>query len=216
MSGFVFSLVNPVLPSTRNSLECRLNTVAGAGSWQWGGRMPSVPPQREGRLGFGWGWGWAAWARTQRAGELRPWVPVGAEATATGSGGMRCSLRVCVVLGSLALLFLTSLFFSFSRGAGLPYLEPLGWEESHRVKLVPSYAGSHRAAPAESTQQKTCACARCVGDPGVSDWFDESYDPDISPVWTRDNIQLPSDVYYWWVVSDQFSVFFYCITLHRL
>lgn len=43
---------------------------------------------------------------------------------------------------------------------------------------------------------------RCVGDPGVSDWFDESYDPDISPVWTRDNIQLPSDVYYWWVVSN--------------
>lgn len=165
--------------------------------------MPSVPPQREGRLGLGWGWGWAAWARTQRTGELRPWTPVGA-AAAGERGGMRCSLRFCVVLGSLALLFLTSLFFSFSLrgGAGLPYFEPPGWEESHRVKLVPSYAGSHQVIPAESAQQKTCACSRCVGDPGVSDWFDENYDPDISPVWIRDNIQLPSDVYYWWVVSD--------------
>ncbi|XP_066540785.1 CMP-N-acetylneuraminate-beta-galactosamide-alpha-2,3-sialyltransferase 2 [Hoplias malabaricus] len=116
---------------------------------------------------------------------------------------MRCSLRVWVLLGSLALLFLTSLLFSLSLrgGPGLPYLDPgPGWEEAHRVKLVPNYAGSHKTLPAEGVLQKTCACVRCVGDPGVSDWFDENYDPDISPVWTRDNIQLPSDVYYWWVM----------------
>ncbi|KTG42560.1 hypothetical protein cypCar_00013811 [Cyprinus carpio] len=162
--------------------------------------MPPVPPQREGR--FGLGWGWAAWARAQRTGELRAWVPGGVGPAVAGErGGKRCSLRFCMVLGSLALLFLTSLFFSFSLrgGAGLPYLEPPRWEESHRVKLVPSYAGSHQVIPAESSQQKTCACSQCVGDPGVSDWFDENYDPDISPVWIRDNIQLPSDVYYWWV-----------------
>uniref|UniRef100_A0A8B9K7W1 beta-galactoside alpha-2,3-sialyltransferase n=1 Tax=Astyanax mexicanus TaxID=7994 RepID=A0A8B9K7W1_ASTMX len=120
-----------------------------------------------------------------------------------GPGGMRCSLRVWVLLGSLALLFLTSLLFSLSLrgGPGLPYLDPgNGWEESRRVKLVPNYAGSHKPVPAEGSQPKTCACVRCVGDPGVSDWFDENYDPDISPVWTRDNIQLPSDVYYWWVM----------------
>ena len=70
------------------------------------------------------------------------------------------------------------------------------------MKLVPSYVGAHRLSPPDSQQQKTCACPRCVGDPGVSDWFDENYDPDISPVWTRDNVQLPSDVYYWWVVSN--------------
>ncbi|XP_045552621.1 CMP-N-acetylneuraminate-beta-galactosamide-alpha-2,3-sialyltransferase 2 [Salmo salar] len=122
-----------------------------------------------------------------------------------GGGGMRCSLRVWVLLGSLGLAFLTSLFFSISLrgGVGLPYLEPPGWEKSSRVKLVPNYSGVHQLGPLESTQQqKTCACPRCVGDPGVSDWFDENYNPDISPVWTRDNIQLPSDVYYWWVVSD--------------
>ncbi|KAI9537947.1 CMP-N-acetylneuraminate-beta-galactosamide-alpha-2,3-sialyltransferase 2 [Dissostichus eleginoides] len=75
-----------------------------------------------------------------------------------------------------------------------------GWEESRRVKLVPSYTGAHRLSTPDTSQQKTCACSHCVGDPGVSDWFDENYDPDISPVWTRDNIQLPSDVYYWWVM----------------
>lgn len=108
-----------------------------------------------------------------------------------------------VFLVSLTLVFLTSLFFSASLrgGVGLTYLDAPGWEESRRVKLVPSYAGAHRRAPADSAQRRTCACPRCVGDPGLSDWFDENYDPDVSPVWTRDNAQLSSDVYYWWVVS---------------
>ncbi|XP_015239274.1 PREDICTED: CMP-N-acetylneuraminate-beta-galactosamide-alpha-2,3-sialyltransferase 2 [Cyprinodon variegatus] len=84
-------------------------------------------------------------------------------------------------------------------GPRLPHLALLapGWEESRRVKLVPSYVGAHRLHPPEAPLQRTCACPRCVGDPGVSDWFDDNYDPDISPVWTRDNIQLPPDVYYW-------------------
>ncbi|XP_058244044.1 CMP-N-acetylneuraminate-beta-galactosamide-alpha-2,3-sialyltransferase 2 [Hemibagrus wyckioides] len=114
---------------------------------------------------------------------------------------MRCSLRLWVLLASLALLFLTSLLFSLSLrgGPGLSYLESPEWE-SRQVKLVPNYAGSHKLVSAEGNQQKTCACNHCVGDPGVSDWFDESYEPDISPVWTRDNIQLSSDVYYWWVM----------------
>ncbi|KAK5618187.1 hypothetical protein CRENBAI_021055 [Crenichthys baileyi] len=118
-------------------------------------------------------------------------------------GKVRCSRRVWLLLGTLALVFLTSLFLSVSLrgGVGFNYLEPPGWEESRRVKLVPSYVGAHRLSSPETPLQKTCACPRCVGDPGVSDWFDENYDPDISPVWTRDNIQLPSDVYYWWVVA---------------
>ncbi|XP_058848907.1 CMP-N-acetylneuraminate-beta-galactosamide-alpha-2,3-sialyltransferase 2 isoform X2 [Acipenser ruthenus] len=114
---------------------------------------------------------------------------------------MRCSLRMWVLLASLALLFFSSLLFSLSlRGASLPYLDPPGWEMAHRVKLVPSYAGIRRLDSPEGALQRTCACQSCVGDPGVSDWFDENYDPDISPVWTRDNIQLPPDVYYWWVM----------------
>lgn len=76
------------------------------------------------------------------------------------------------------------------------------------MKLVPNYAGSHKLVSAEGNQQKTCACNHCVGDPGISDWFDESYEPDISPVWTRDNIQLSSDVYYWWVVSKTIVILF--------
>lgn len=151
--------------------------------------------------------------RTQRPGDLRPLLGAAGERTSR-VGGMRCSLRVWVLLASLALLFLTSLLFSLSlRGgaAALPYLDSEGWEESRRVKLVPNYAGAHRPGPLDSAQQKTCACPRCVADPGVSDWFDENYDPDISPVWTRDNIQLPSDVYYWWVVSDPISMGLCCL-----
>ncbi|XP_046889463.1 LOW QUALITY PROTEIN: CMP-N-acetylneuraminate-beta-galactosamide-alpha-2,3-sialyltransferase 2, partial [Hypomesus transpacificus] len=165
-------------------------------------------------------WSWRGTQGLNRAAQLRPWltggpgqglgVERGARIGTSGpspppssGGGVRCSLRVWVLLGSLALVFLTSLFFSVSlRGGGsLPYLDPSGWEESRRVKLVPSYAGvQHHPGPVEGAPQKTCACDHCVGDPGVSDWFDENYDPDISPVWTRDNIQLPSDVYYWWVM----------------
>lgn len=189
-----------VSAGTLTGTEGRLGTVAGAGAWLWGGPAACAPHQRESRWGSGFGW-----ARTQR-----PWGPSGGSGercSRMASGGMRCSLRLWVLLASLALLFLTSLLFSLSLrgGPGLSYLESPGWEESRKVKLVPNYASSHKLVSAEGSQQKTCACKRCVGDPSVSDWFDENYEPDISPVWTRDNIQLPSDVYYWWVVSKRIS-----------
>ncbi|KAM7396169.1 hypothetical protein PAMP_019231 [Pampus punctatissimus] len=183
-----------------------LGTVAGpgVGAWPWGGRIKSSTLHRDRR------WGWGSWSGVPfrggpRLSELRPWLSGGGPGGGGGAekaGRARCSRRVWVLLGSLVLIFLTSLFFSVSLrgGVGFNYLEPPGWEESRRVKLVPSYVGAHRLSPPDTQQQKTCACSRCVGDPGVSDWFDENYDPDISPVWTRDNIQLPSDVYYWWVM----------------
>lgn len=201
-----------------------LGTVAGSGvgAWPWGGRIPSSTLHRDRR----WGWGsWGSWVggpsrAVPRLSELRPWLSGGAAGVGGGAGSsagggsaekggaVRCSRRFWVLLGSLVLVFLTSLFFSVSLrgGVGFNYLETPGWEESRRVKLIPSYVGAHRVSPPDDTQQKTCACPRCVGDPGISDWFDENYDPDISPVWTRDNIQLPSDVYYWWVVSNVISL----------
>ncbi|CAG5958457.1 unnamed protein product [Menidia menidia] len=149
--------------------------------------------------------GWGPWSGVPNRGAGR--LRAGGGAAAGGGGGAaggrpRCSRRLWVLLGTLALVFLTSLLLSVSLrgGVGLGYLEPPGWEESRRVKLVPSYAGAHRLAAPAAPPQRTCACPRCVGDPGVSDWFDESYEPDVSPVWTRDNIQLPPDVYYWWVM----------------
>lgn len=200
-------------------------TVAGqgVGAWPWGGHILSSTLHRDRRWGWG-SWGGGPTRGASRPSELRPWLS-GGPAGAVGGGGsvgggsgaekagrVRCSRRVWVLLGSLALVFLTSLFFSVSLrgGVGFNYLEPPGWEESRRVKLVPSYVGAHRLLPPDSPQQKTCACPRCVGDPGVSDWFDENYDPDISPVWTRDNIQLPSDVYYWWVVSNYLNFLSMC------
>ncbi|CAL8262548.1 unnamed protein product [Merluccius merluccius] len=219
-----------VRPGQRGDEEEGLGTVAGqgVGAWPWGGgRIPSSSTlQRDRRPGWG---GWGPWGGGLTRGapwlsELRPWLSGGGGArggggnVATdggmekgserggggggGGGGVRCSRRACVLLSSLAVVFLTSLFFSVSlRGAvGFNYLEAPGWEESRRVKLVPSYAGAHQLALPDGPQQRTCACPRCVGDPGVSEWFDESYEPDISPVWTKDNIELPSDVYYWWVM----------------
>ncbi|XP_023257343.1 CMP-N-acetylneuraminate-beta-galactosamide-alpha-2,3-sialyltransferase 2 [Seriola lalandi dorsalis] len=192
-----------------------LGTVAGpgVGAWPWGGRIPSSTLHRDRRWGWG-SWGGGPSRGAPRLSELRPWLSGGVAWAAggggsTGGGGgaekggrVRCSRRIWVLLGSLVLVFLTSLFFSVSLRGGVSfnYLEPPGWEESRRVKLVPNYVGAHRLSPPDTPLQKTCACPRCVGDPGVSDWFDENYDPDISPVWTRDNIQLPSDVYYWWVM----------------
>lgn len=168
-----------------------------------GGRATCPPQQRESRWGSGFGW-----ARTPR-----PWGPSGGpveQCSLMASGGMRCSLRLWVVLASLALLFLTSLLFSLSlRGVpGLSYLESSRWEESRRVKLVPKYASSHKLVSAKGRNEKTCACNQCVDDLGISDWFDENYNRNISPVWTRDNIQLPSDVYYWWAVSKTVAVVF--------
>ncbi|XP_013770743.1 CMP-N-acetylneuraminate-beta-galactosamide-alpha-2,3-sialyltransferase 2 [Pundamilia nyererei] len=196
----------------RGGGSCGLGTVAGpgVGTWPWGGRIPSSTLHRDRR------WGWGSWSGgasrgAPRISELRPWLSggmvTGGGSTGVGGGAekggrVRCSRRIWVLLGSLVLIFLTSLFLSVSLrgGVGFNYLEPPGWEESRRVKLVPSYMGAHRLSSPDAPQQKTCACPRCVGDPGVSDWFDENYDPDISPVWTRDNMQLPSDVYYWWVM----------------
>lgn len=182
-------------------------TVAGlgVGIWPWGGRVPSSTLYRERRWGWG-SWGGGPSRDLYRLSELRDW-PAGGTPGPAGDGDKgskaRCSCRIWVFLVSLTLVFLTSLFFSVSLrgGVGFNYLEAPGWEESRRVKLVPSYAGAHRPSVSDSSQQKTCECPRCVGDPGVSDWFDENYDPDVSPVWTRDNGQLPPDVFYWWVVS---------------
>lgn len=202
-----------------------LETVAGpgVGAWPWGGRFLSSTLQRDRRWGWGtWGGGLSRGANG-RLSELRPWLAAGGAPGAAGSsesdkgGRMRCSRRLCMLLGTLVLVFLTSLFFSMSLrgGVGFNYLETPGWEDSRRVKLVPNYVGGHRLSSPDTPQQKTCACPRCVGDPGVSEWFDENYDSDISPVWTRDNIQLPSDVYYWWVVSNNtiFFVFYMSLVL---
>lgn len=189
-----------------------LETVAdpGTGTWTWGRRIPSSNLRQDR--------GWSSWGGhpSRGASRLNPWLSTGPTvmareggSTKDGSGAdkgcrMKCSRRVWILSGSLTFVFITSLLFSISirGGVGFNYLESPGWEESRRVKLVPSYIGAHRLLPADIPQQKTCACLRCVGDPGVSEWFDENYDPDISPVWTRDNLQLPSDVYYWWVVSN--------------
>ncbi|XP_078067286.1 CMP-N-acetylneuraminate-beta-galactosamide-alpha-2,3-sialyltransferase 2 [Mustelus asterias] len=114
---------------------------------------------------------------------------------------MKCSLRVFILFLVLLVAFLTSLFFTYTLTGvtNMAYLETQGMEDAHRVKLVPSYLGVQKLSK-DLVGQKTCACDHCVGDPGVSQWFDEHFDQDILPLWTKANMKLDPDVYNWWVM----------------
>ncbi|XP_078400072.1 CMP-N-acetylneuraminate-beta-galactosamide-alpha-2,3-sialyltransferase 2 isoform X2 [Cetorhinus maximus] len=114
---------------------------------------------------------------------------------------MKCSLRVFILFLVLLVAFLTSLFFTYTLTGvtNMAYLETQGVEDAHRVKLVPSYLGVQKLSK-DLVGQKTCACDHCVGDPGVSQWFDEHFDQDILPLWTKANMKLDPDVYNWWVM----------------
>ncbi|NP_001303812.1 CMP-N-acetylneuraminate-beta-galactosamide-alpha-2,3-sialyltransferase 2 isoform X1 [Latimeria chalumnae] len=113
---------------------------------------------------------------------------------------MRCSFRLWLLSVALLLVFVTSLLYTYSLSSvsGLAYIDMLGVEDTPRVKLVPSYP--HLQKQKNAPLLKMCTCARCLGDLGVSDWFDENYNMDVLPVWTKENINLPPDVYYWWLM----------------
>uniref|UniRef100_A0A5F9CPK0 CMP-N-acetylneuraminate-beta-galactosamide-alpha-2,3-sialyltransferase 2 n=1 Tax=Oryctolagus cuniculus TaxID=9986 RepID=A0A5F9CPK0_RABIT len=114
---------------------------------------------------------------------------------------MKCSLRVWFLSVAFLLVFIMSLLFTYSHHsmATLPYLDSGALGGTHRVKLVPGYAGLQRLSK-EGLTGKSCACRRCMGDAGTSDWFDSHFDSNISPVWTRENMDLPPDVQRWWMM----------------
>lgn len=116
---------------------------------------------------------------------------------------MKCSLRVWFLSVAFLLVFIMSLLFTYSHHsmAALPYLDSGTLGSTHRVKLVPGYAGLQRLSK-EGLTGKSCACRRCMGDAGASDWFDSHFDSNISPVWTRENMDLPPDVQRWWMVRE--------------
>lgn len=116
---------------------------------------------------------------------------------------MKCSLRVWFLSVAFLLVFIMSLLFTYSHHsmAALPYLDSGTLGGTHRVKLVPGYAGLQRLSK-EGLTGKSCACRRCMGDAGASDWFDSHFDSNISPVWTRENMDLPPDVQRWWMVRE--------------
>lgn len=117
------------------------------------------------------------------------------------AGTMKCSLRVWFLSVAFLLVFIMSLLFTYSHHsmATLPYLDSGALGGTHRVKLVPGYAGLQRLSK-EGLSGKSCTCRRCMGDTGASDWFDSHFDGNISPVWTRENMDLPPDVQRWWMV----------------
>ncbi|XP_011817847.1 PREDICTED: CMP-N-acetylneuraminate-beta-galactosamide-alpha-2,3-sialyltransferase 2 [Colobus angolensis palliatus] len=114
---------------------------------------------------------------------------------------MKCSLRVWFLSVAFLLVFIMSLLFTYSHHsmATLPYLDSGALGGTHRVKLVPGYASLQRLSK-EGLSGKSCACRRCMGDTGASDWFDSHFDGNISPVWTRENMDLPPDVQRWWMM----------------
>ncbi|XP_074262352.1 CMP-N-acetylneuraminate-beta-galactosamide-alpha-2,3-sialyltransferase 2 isoform X2 [Saimiri boliviensis] len=114
---------------------------------------------------------------------------------------MKCSLRVWFLSVAFLLVFIMSLLFTYSHHsmATLPYLDSGALGGTHRVKLVPGYAGLQRLSK-EGLFGKNCACRHCMGDAGASDWFDSHFDGNISPVWTRENMDLPLDVQRWWMM----------------
>lgn len=112
---------------------------------------------------------------------------------------MRFSLRFWFLSTAFLLVFVMSLLFTYSHHS-IAYLDPGGLGGIHRVKLVPGYAGMQRLSK-EGLFVRSCTCHRCLVDMGDSEWFDARYDSNISPVWTKENMDLPLDVQRWWMVS---------------
>lgn len=114
---------------------------------------------------------------------------------------MKCSLRFCFLSTAFLLVFVMSLLFTYSHHS-IAYLDPGGLGGIHRVKLVPGYAGMQRLSKG-GPYPRGCSCHRCPAEEtGAAEWFDGRYDGTISPVWTKENMDLPPDVQRWWMVSE--------------
>ncbi|XP_051485232.1 CMP-N-acetylneuraminate-beta-galactosamide-alpha-2,3-sialyltransferase 2 [Apus apus] len=112
---------------------------------------------------------------------------------------MKCSLRFCFLSTAFLLVFVMSLLFTYSHHS-IAYLDPGGLGGIHRVKLVPGYAGMQRLSK-WGPYPRGCSCRRCPPqDAAAAGWFDGRYDGAVSPVWTKDNMDLPPDVQRWWMM----------------
>ncbi|XP_070808760.1 CMP-N-acetylneuraminate-beta-galactosamide-alpha-2,3-sialyltransferase 2 [Pituophis catenifer annectens] len=111
---------------------------------------------------------------------------------------MKFSLRFWFLSTAFLLVFIMSLLFTYSHHS-MAYLDLGGLNGLHRVKLVPSYAGMQRLSK-EGLLVKSCACHRCAMESSDTAWFDSRFDGNISPVWTKENVDLPLDVQRWWMM----------------
>ncbi|XP_070616680.1 CMP-N-acetylneuraminate-beta-galactosamide-alpha-2,3-sialyltransferase 2 [Erythrolamprus reginae] len=111
---------------------------------------------------------------------------------------MKFSLRFWFLSTAFLLVFILSLLLTYSHHS-MASLDLGGLNGLHRVKLVPGYAGMQRLSQ-EGLLVKSCACHRCAMEPSDTTWFDSRFDGNISPVWTRENAELPLDVQRWWMM----------------
>lgn len=121
------------------------------------------------------------------------------EGAFSSASAMKFSLRFWFLSTAFLLVFIMSLLFTYSHHS-IAYLDLGGLNGLHRVKLVPSYAGMQRLSK-EGLLVKSCACHRCTMESSDTAWFDSRFDGNISPVWTKENVDLPLDVQRWWMVS---------------
>lgn len=117
---------------------------------------------------------------------------------------MKFSLRCWFLSTAFLLVFIMTLLFTYSHHS-MAYLDLGGLNGLHRVKLVPSYAGMQRLSK-EGLLVKSCACHRCAMESSDTTWFDSRFDGNISPVWTKENMDLPLEVQRWWMVSPAVSL----------
>lgn len=100
----------------------------------------------------------------------------------------RRTLKVLTLL--VLFIFLTSLLLNYSHITVTTTWFPkqIVIELSENFKKLMTY--SHRP----------CTCARCLGQRGVSPWFDERFNWSMQPLLTAQNALLEDGTYSWWLV----------------
>lgn len=99
----------------------------------------------------------------------------------------RRTLKVLTLL--ILFVFLTSFLLSYSHTVATTAWLPkqLVLEFSERFRRLVAFP------------RPPCTCARCVGQLGVSPWFDERFNQSMQPLLTEKNAFLDEDTYAWWL-----------------
>ncbi|XP_005872828.1 PREDICTED: CMP-N-acetylneuraminate-beta-galactosamide-alpha-2,3-sialyltransferase 1 [Myotis brandtii] len=103
----------------------------------------------------------------------------------------RRTLKVLTLL--VLFVFLTSFLLSYSHTVATTTWLPkqLVLELSERFRRLVAFS------------RPPCTCARCVGQQGVSAWFDERFNRSMQPLLTAKNAFLDEDTYTWWLTLQR-------------
>uniref|UniRef100_A0A8D2DBH0 CMP-N-acetylneuraminate-beta-galactosamide-alpha-2,3-sialyltransferase 1 n=1 Tax=Sciurus vulgaris TaxID=55149 RepID=A0A8D2DBH0_SCIVU len=97
----------------------------------------------------------------------------------------RRTLKVLTFL--VLLIFLTSFFLNYSHTT-----VPTAWFPKHMVlELSENLRKLLKSRP--------CACTHCIGQQGLSAWFDQRFNQTAQPLLNTQNALLEEDTYQWWL-----------------